>query len=130
MGRTDIGNIFPDDGPKYKGAGYLQMKGRYLYQAFANYMGDQKIMDGANYVASKYPWISAGFLWKYHKMNDLCDKGISLEKVTSIISGDFHGYNSIKHYYNIARTVFKILLLKFYTNSFCLLNLLKNKTFF
>ena len=60
-GRKDLGNTQPGDGCKYKGAGYIQLTGRYNYQKFANYIGDQKVMNGCSYVATNYPWTSAGY---------------------------------------------------------------------
>ena len=69
-GRKDLGNTQPGDGMKFKGAGALQMTGRYNYQRFANSIGDQDVMRlGATYVALEYPFTSAGFWWKYNDMN-------------------------------------------------------------
>ena len=34
-GRTDLGNTQPGDGCRFKGAGYIQLTGRYNYQKFA-----------------------------------------------------------------------------------------------
>ena len=58
-GRSDLGNIEPGDGPRYKGAGVLQLTGRYNYQRLANGIGDQKVMDGVDYVSNTYPFTSA-----------------------------------------------------------------------
>ena len=55
-GRSDLGNIYPGDGVKYKGAGYIQLTGRANYQKLADFMHDNNIMtQGASYVAQKYP---------------------------------------------------------------------------
>ncbi|KAK2957592.1 putative N-acetylmuramoyl-L-alanine amidase CwlA precursor [Blattamonas nauphoetae] len=86
-GRKDLGNIQPGDGPRFGGAGYLQMTGRSNYQRFANYVGDQNVMQDCHYVASKYAWKSAGF-WRYNAgMNALCDHGASVETITRRVNG-------------------------------------------
>ena len=56
--RSDLGNG-PTDGPKYKGAGVLQLTGRYNYQRLSNDLGDPKVMDGVDYVSNTYPFTSA-----------------------------------------------------------------------
>lgn len=100
-GRSDLGNVYPGDGPKFKGGGYIQLTGRYNYQQFANYMGDQQIVQqGVNYVASKYPWTSAGFWWHRNGMNALCDSGASVEQVTRKVNGGYNGLADRKYWYN------------------------------
>lgn len=98
-GRTDLGNTQPGDGPKYKGAGYIQLTGRANYQAFADYMKDPFIMDGVEYVSEKYPMTSAGFWWMKNDMNSLCDKNPSIEKVTLRVNGGYNGLEDRKKYY-------------------------------
>jgi len=105
-GRKDLGNTQPGDGPRFKGAGYIQLTGRYNYQAFANYIGDQSVMTGVDYVASKYPWQSAGFWWYKNSMNSLCDSGASVETVTRRVNGGTNGLASRQTYYNRACGIF------------------------
>ncbi|MCL6585016.1 MAG: hypothetical protein K6T72_00605 [Anoxybacillus sp.] len=106
-GRRDLGNVYPGDGRKYKGGGYLQITGRYNYQRFANYMGDNEIMkQGVEYVAKTYPWTSAGFWWYSNNMNALCDKGASVEEVTKRVNGGFNGLSERKKYYDLVSTMF------------------------
>ena len=105
-GRKDLGNTKPGDGCKFKGAGYIQLTGRYNYQQFANYIGDKKVMDGCSYVANKYPWTSAGFWWHNNGMNSLCDKGASVETITKRVNGGLNGLASRKKYYEKACKIF------------------------
>ena len=74
-GDTSLGNTEVGDGRLFKGAGYLQIRGRTKYQAFSDYLGDSTVMtEGAQYVSSNYSWRSAGFLWYHLGLNELSDK--------------------------------------------------------
>ncbi|KAK2954784.1 putative N-acetylmuramoyl-L-alanine amidase CwlA precursor [Blattamonas nauphoetae] len=105
-GRRDLGNTQPGDGPRFKGAGYLQMTGRANYQKFANYVGDQNVMQGCKYVASKYAWKSAGFWWHNAGMNRLCDSGASVETITRRVNGGTNGLADRKAKYQKACGIF------------------------
>ena len=107
-GRADLGNTQPGDGPKYKGGGYIQLTGRYNYQAFANAMGDPMIMEGgAAYVAEKYPWSSAGFWWNKNGMNKLIDNGATVEQVTRKVNGGTRGLADRQQYYDKCCKIFQ-----------------------
>jgi len=105
-GRTDLGNIYPGDGKKFKGAGYIQMTGRANYQAFANFIGDQKVMDGVKYAAPKYPWQSAGFWWMNNNMNKVSNYGASVKQVTKRVNGGYNGLDLRRKYYAEACEIF------------------------
>ena len=104
-GRTDIGNVYHGDGPKYKGAGYIQLTGRHNYQKFSDYIGDPKVMDGVNYVAETYPYTSAGYWWWSNGMNELCDKNPTVRQVTRRVNGGYNGLTDREHYYAICQRV-------------------------
>ncbi|NIK67947.1 hypothetical protein [Paenibacillus sp. BK720] len=89
--RRDLGNIQPGDGPRFKGAGFIQMTGRNNYQRFATYIGDPNVMQGVEYVAARYPWSSAGFWWMNAGMNKLIDGGASVQVVTRRVNGGYNG---------------------------------------
>lgn len=97
--RGDLGNTQPGDGRKYKGAGFIQLTGRANYFAFSKFMNDPKIMDGVDYVASKYPATSAGFWWYNNNMNSLCDRGSNVETITRRVNGGLNGLQDRKMYY-------------------------------
>ena len=98
-GRRDIGNTQRGDGRKYKGAGFIQLTGRANYSSFSKYMNDPRIMDGVDYVATKYPATSAGFWWHNNNMNALCDKNPTVEEVTRKVNGGYRGLEDRKKYY-------------------------------
>lgn len=104
--RKDLGNIYSGDGVKYKGAGYIQLTGRANYQSLANYLGDQNVMQGANYVAKNYPWTSAGYWWYKNNMNSLCDSGADCLAVTKRVNGGTNGYKDRLMYYNKCCNIF------------------------
>lgn len=86
-GRKDLGNNQKGDGPRYKGAGFIQVTGRYNYQQFANYIKDPKVMNGVDYVSQKYPFTISGYWWMLNEMNDMCDKGATCRQVSTRVNG-------------------------------------------
>lgn len=104
-GRTDIGNTQPGDGPKYKGAGYIQLSGRYNYKKLSDYLNDPRVMEGVDYVAKTYPFTSAGYWWVSNGMNKLCDTNPTVEQVTLRVNGGYNGLDDRKHYYYICQRV-------------------------
>jgi len=86
-GRKDLGNTRTGDGPRFKGAGAIQLTGRYNYQRFADFVKDPDVMDGAPYVATRYPFTSAGFWWHLKEMNAFVDQGASCRQVSARVNG-------------------------------------------
>ncbi|KAK2955031.1 putative Membrane-bound lytic murein transglycosylase D precursor [Blattamonas nauphoetae] len=105
-GRASLGNTQPGDGPRFKGAGYLQMTGRYNYQKFANYVGDQNVMQGVQYVARNYAWKSAGFWWHNNKMNALCDTNPNVDVISKKVNGGLKGAAERRQKFEKAKRVF------------------------
>jgi len=103
--RRDLGNVKPGDGRKYKGAGAIQLTGRANYKAFADFMNDQKIMQGSEFVAAEYPFTSAGFWWMDSGMNALVDSGANVEAVTLRVNGGRNGLSDRIAYYQKATQV-------------------------
>lgn len=85
--RTDLGNTRPGDGRRFKGAGALQLTGRYNYQRLADAIGDPDVMDGAAYVAVRYPFTSAGYWWQQNGMNAVIDAGATVRQVSARVNG-------------------------------------------
>jgi putative chitinase len=104
-GRTDIGNTEPGDGPRFKGAGYLQLTGRANYEVLARRVEDPRVMEGVEYVAATYPFTSGGVWWDANKMNQLIDSGANVEQVTRRVNGGYNGLADRKYYYSRAKEV-------------------------
>ena len=98
-GRDDLGNTSPGDGPKYKGAGYIQLTGKYNYSRLAEYLNDPRVMEGVEYVAENLPFTSAGYWWEDNKMNELIDSGADVLAVTRRVNGGTNGLADREHYY-------------------------------
>jgi hypothetical protein len=86
-GRQDLGNTRTGDGRRFKGAGAIQLTGRYNYQRFADYIKDPGVMDGASYVSIRYPFTSAGFWWHLNAINAFVDQGASCRQVSAKVNG-------------------------------------------
>lgn len=100
-GRRDLGNLQPGDGPRFKGAGAIQLTGRFNYQRFADFMKDRRVMEGCEYVATAYPFTSAGFWWHLNNMNALVDRGASCRQVSARVNGrdPANGLTDRENYY-------------------------------
>ena len=64
-------------------------------------------MEGCNYVATRYPFTSAGFWWHNNGMNALCDAGASVEQITYRVNGGYNGLADRQQYYNRAAKVIR-----------------------
>ena len=105
----ELGNTKIGEGKKYRGAGVIQLTGKYNYQAFSRFINDPKVMDGADYVGANYPFTSAGFWWKNNNMNALCDRGGTVKEVTKKVNGGYNGLSDRQRYYDKACQVIKQL---------------------
>ena len=99
--RSDLGNG-PNDGPKYKGAGVLQLTGAYNYQRLADGINDQKVMDGVDYVANTYPFTSARIWIEENNLLSVClNQGF--DECCRRINGGWNGYEDRLAKYKICQ---------------------------
>lgn len=108
-GREDLGNVFPGDGKKYKGRGYIQITGRNNYAAVSRFIfGDLTLIDNPELLATpQYAMLSAFWFWHSRNLNALADINY-LKTVTRRINGGLNGledrlknYNRICDYYHL-----------------------------
>lgn len=89
-GRTDLGNVMPGDGFKFRGRGLIQITGR---ENFA------RVSEALDLDCIEYPELlsqpvnaarSAGHYWKSRGLNEIADAGDFL-KITKRINGGTNG---------------------------------------
>lgn len=91
--RMGNGNEASGDGWRYRGRGLIQLTGRKNYAAFAEWIGDERVLDEPEIVAIEYAVQSAVFYWDRNKLNTLADRG-DVKRVTKKVNG---GYNGLAH---------------------------------
>lgn len=71
-GDMDLGNTEPGDGELFKGQGVIQLTGRRNTQRFANWMGDQSIMENPKRISkeSRLALMSGVYYWAAHNAKD------------------------------------------------------------
>ena len=102
--RSDLGNG-PNDGPKFKGCGPLQVTGRYHFTKFYEWMRDDEGIDdpnilrlGTSYVADKYPFsIAINWINRNNLLKICLEEGF--DSCCYRINGGWNGYQDrIKRY--------------------------------
>lgn len=96
-GRADLGNIYPGDGPRYKGRGFIQITGRSNYRTYGQKLGFD--LEGNPDLALD-PFISAGVLVRY-----FVDRGVvgaaqrgNWEDVRYRVNGGYNGLQDFLWY--------------------------------
>jgi len=111
-GRGDLGNVYPGDGVKFKGAGVIMLTGRANVTRFStwlerNGMRDDKVLEiGAKYIADTYPFLSAVCWIQENKWDEVC-KSQDVYQVTRVLNGGYNGLEDRMKYYNKACRVIK-----------------------
>ena len=101
--RADLGNG-PNDGPKYKGAGVLQLTGKFNYERLSKGIKDPKVMDGVDYVSDTYPFTSAQIWIVENDLLNVC-KNQGFDACCVRINGGYNGYEDRLRYYRICQNV-------------------------
>jgi len=72
--RMGNGSEASGDGWKYRGRGLIQLTGRSNYKAFAEWVGDPRVVNEPDLVSSDYAVHSAVFFWDKNNLNTFADK--------------------------------------------------------
>jgi putative chitinase len=97
--RMGNGDEASGDGWKFRGRGALQLTGKANYQAFANYIGRQDVMDNPDLVSGELCFESALWFFDKNKLWAICDQGVndaSILALTKRINGGTHGLDDRK----------------------------------
>jgi putative chitinase len=101
-GRSDLGNIEPGDGPRFRGRGLIQITGRANYRDCGAALGLDLLAEPGLLELPRNAARSAGWFWKRHGLNELADIG-AFERITRRINGGTNGLPDRLAYYARAR---------------------------
>ncbi len=106
--RMGNGDEISKEGYKYRGRGYIQLTGKNNYVNFGKYINEDIVGDPDLVSSPKYALMSAGWFWKSNGLNEISDKGSSMEvviKITKKINGGTIGLEErnklFNEYYNL-----------------------------
>jgi putative chitinase len=99
-----------NDGWNFRGAGFLQLTGRTNFKAFSDFIGDPKIMDDPNLVATKYPLTSAAWFFEKNKLWAICDEGVHQDVVKKVSYRVNGGYNGLADRLSKTNVIFNLFV--------------------
>jgi len=110
-GRTDLGNVYPNDGPLFRGCGPLQVTGRANFQASSDWLRDHRGIDdgkimalGTDYAADFYAFtIAIPWLLNNDLLNVCLKQGF--EACCVRINGGYNGYDDRCAWYHKCKQV-------------------------
>lgn len=112
-GRTDLGNVNPGDGVKFKGHGIMQITGRFNHAQFTIW-AKQKFADAPDFeenpeLLMEFPWalIAAFWYWQSRDLNKWADAG-DFRKVTKLINGGYNGLEDRRKYLARAEAAYEV----------------------
>ena len=106
-GRTDLGNIEPGDGCRFKGRGLIQITGRSNYRACGQALGVDLIQAPTRLADCDLACLSAGWFWEKNKINDYADRD-DVEMVSRTINGGLNGFEERQHYLVASKDVLNV----------------------
>jgi len=106
-GRKDLGNVYPGDGFKFRGRGWIQLTGRANYESFGKAI--QMDMGQNPDMVARMPWVAlaAGWFWDTRNLNALADID-DVVTITKRINGGKNGLDDRKKWLLKCKQVFKL----------------------
>lgn len=117
-GRSDLGNIFPGDGPRYKGRTYIQITGRSNYSALSRWAHSKGYVPTATYfidhpaALADVQYIFLGPVWYWivaRNMNSFADAN-DIVGATRAVNGGLNNLTGRRERWNFAKTFGNALL--------------------
>ena len=106
--RMGNGNEASGDGWRYRGRGLIQLTGKDNYAAFSKWLGDERVIDQPDLVATEYAVHSAVFFWDRNALNALADTD-DIVRVTKRINGGENGLAHRRELFNKANGLLAML---------------------
>lgn len=103
-GRSDLGNVVPGDGKRFKGRGLIQITGRANYASCGEALGLDLLTNPEFLESPANACRSAAWFWMTHGCNELADAG-NFRKITLRINGGLNGYEDRLAYWERAKEV-------------------------
>ncbi|WP_158501690.1 glycoside hydrolase family 19 protein [Vitiosangium sp. GDMCC 1.1324] len=112
--RPDLGNIYPGDGKTFFGRGFMQLTGRFNYEAYEKYIGEDvtsSYNQADKLAAARLAFDSAGWFWKKNGLNERADNARKrpdfevVREISTIINGGCNGLGARLHYFKRAKYV-------------------------
>ena len=101
-GRRDLGNVYPGDGERYMGRGFIQCTGRANYRAMRDGLRGVLSEDVPDFEADpealespRWAALSAGYYWHMRSLNALADTD-SFVALTKAVNGGLNGLEDRK----------------------------------
>lgn len=101
-----LGNVNPGDGVRYKGAGYIELTGRYNYTEASKRLGIDLVNHPELALEPEVGMLVSLDYWKTHNINALADADNVLA-VTHAVNGGTNGLAVREAYLAKAKSVFK-----------------------
>lgn len=103
-GRRDLGNVYPGDGVRFKGRGYIQLTGRSNYTAAGKALGLDLVNNPGLAATPENAGRIAAWFWNSRGLSTLADQG-NFDEITRRINGGYNGKSSRDRYYRQALSV-------------------------
>jgi putative chitinase len=89
-GRRDLGNVKPGDGPRFRGAGLIQLTGRSNYDTYGRMIGVDLINNPELALQARYSCLLSCAFWYKNGLNALADKD-DVKSITHRVNGGYNG---------------------------------------
>jgi putative chitinase len=104
--RSDLGNINPGDGVRYKGRGLIQITGRTNYALCGRALGIDLVAQPTRLADPDLACRSAGWYWDSRKLNPDADLN-DVETITRVINGGLNGFDDRQQLLRAAKNEFR-----------------------